>query len=131
MADAFQWFLLTLIMVIVNLEIISCNPKNVSHWNYIKLRSKRNKMLSNLIFITHFWKNLAPWSCELYNNKCMIASTQIANTEIFPFAAALVFKLLTCKVLFINRKDNKNCLKSRLLFKKIANFTGKLLRNYK
>ena len=41
----------------------------------------------------------------------MIASTQIANTEIFAFIAFVVFKLLSRKVLFINRKDNKNCLK--------------------
>ena len=52
----------------------------------------------------------------------MIALTQITNTEIFAsiavlvfnteiFAsiAVLVFKLLSRKVLFINRKDNKNC----------------------
>ena len=39
----------------------------------------------------------------------MIAATQIRNTEIFAFIAALVFKLLSRKVLFINRKDNRNC----------------------
>ena len=39
----------------------------------------------------------------------MIASTQITNTEVFAFMAALVFKLLSRKVLFINRKDNQNC----------------------
>ena len=39
----------------------------------------------------------------------MIVSTQITNTEIFAFAAALVFKLLSRKVLFINRKDNRTC----------------------
>ena len=60
----------------------------------------------------------------------MITSTQIRNLEIFAFMAVLVFKFLGRKVLFINRKDNRN-LKSRLLFKKIANFTGKLLKNYK
>ena len=41
----------------------------------------------------------------------MIASTQITNTEIFAFITVLVFKLLSRKVLFINRKDNRNCLK--------------------
>ena len=62
----------------------------------------------------------------------MIASTQITNTEIFAFIAVLVFKLLSRKVLFINKKDNRNCYKvGRLLLKKIANFTGKLLQNYK
>ena len=57
----------------------------------------------------------------------MIASRQIRNTEIFAFIAVLVFKLLSRKVLFINRKDNS----SRLLSKKISNFMGKLLQNYK
>ena len=39
----------------------------------------------------------------------MIASEQITNTEIFAFIAALVLKLLSRKVLFTNRKDNRNC----------------------
>ena len=42
----------------------------------------------------------------------MIASTQITNTEIFAFIAVLVFKFLSCKVLFINRKGNRNCQKT-------------------
>ena len=55
----------------------------------------------------------------------MIASTQIANTEIFAFITVLVFMLF-------NRKEKTiELLKSRLLFKKIAKFTGKLLQNYK
>ena len=37
----------------------------------------------------------------------MIASTQITNSDIFAFIAALVFKLISRKVLFINRKDNR------------------------
>ena len=48
-------------------------------------------------------------SCKLYNNKYMITSTQIANTEISTFIALLILKLLRCKVMFINRKDNRNC----------------------
>ena len=60
----------------------------------------------------------------------MIALTQITNTEIFAFITVPVFEILIPKVLFINRKDNRN-LKSRLLIKKIANFTGKLLQNCK
>ena len=39
----------------------------------------------------------------------MIVSTQITNTETFAFAAVIVFKLLSRKVLFINRIDNRNC----------------------
>ena len=34
----------------------------------------------------------------------MTPSTQITNPENFPFKAVLVFKLLSRKVLFINRK---------------------------
>ena len=39
----------------------------------------------------------------LYNNKYMIASTQIINTEIL-IIAVLVFELLSRKDLFMNRK---------------------------
>ena len=38
----------------------------------------------------------------------MIVLTQITSNEIFAFVAVLVFKLLSRKVLFTNRKDNKN-----------------------
>ena len=72
-------------------------------------------------------KHLKVQSSKLCNNKYTIASAQITNTEIFAFIAILVFKLLSRKVLFINRKDNKKVV----LSKKIANFTGKLLQNYK
>ena len=48
---------------------------------------------------------------QIYDNKYMIASTRITNTEIFAFTAVLVFKLLSRKVLFINKKDNRNCEK--------------------
>ena len=39
----------------------------------------------------------------------MTVLMQITNTEVFAFIAVLVFKLLSHKVLLINRKDNKNC----------------------
>ena len=38
----------------------------------------------------------------------MIFPTQIKNAEIFAVIAVLAFKLLSRKVLFINRKDNGN-----------------------
>ena len=47
-------------------------------------------------------------SCKLCKKKYMIASTKIKNTEIFAFMAVQVFKLLSRKVVFINRKDNRN-----------------------
>ena len=37
----------------------------------------------------------------------MIPSTPITSNETFVFIAVLVFKLLSRKGLFINRKDNK------------------------
>ena len=61
----------------------------------------------------------------------MIDSTLISNIEIFAFIALLVFKLLSHKGLLIIRKDNKSCLKVGYFFKKIGNFTGKLLQNFK
>ena len=70
-------------------------------------------------------------SCKLYNNKYMIVSTQIKNTEIFAFLAVLLFKLLSPKVLFRNNKDNRKEVKNRLLFKKILNSIVKLLQNHK
>ena len=47
-------------------------------------------------------------SCKLHN-KHIITSKSITNTEIFESITILVFKLLSRKVLFINRKDNRNC----------------------
>ena len=43
---------------------------------------------------------------QIIYNKYMIVSTQITNTEIFAFIAALIFKLLSRKVLFINKNDD-------------------------
>ena len=54
----------------------------------------------------------------------MIASTQ-TNPENVAFIAVLVLKILSCNALFSNQNTG------RILFKKIANFTGKLLQNYK
>ena len=62
---------------------------------------------------------------QVIQYKYMITSTQITNTEIFVIIAVLVLLLLSRKVLFIKQKRQKKLLISRLLFKKIANFTGK------
>ena len=48
--------------------------------------------------------NLKVPSYKLYNNKYMIASIQITNTEIFEFISVLVLKLLSRNGLFTNRK---------------------------
>ena len=61
----------------------------------------------------------------------MIALTQITNTGIFAFISVLALKLLNRKVLFTNRKRQWKLLKSRLLFRKIANITCQLLPYFK
>ena len=43
-------------------------------------------------------------SCKLYNNKYMMASKQRTTTAIFAFITVLAFKLLSRKVLFMDRK---------------------------
>ena len=48
--------------------------------------------------------NLKVPSYKLYNNKYMIASIQITNTEIFELISVLVLKLLSHNGLFTNRK---------------------------
>ena len=58
----------------------------------------------------------------------MIASTKITNTEISTSIAVLAFKLLSRKVLFINRKKNR---KVGYFLKEYQIFTVKLLQNYK
>ena len=52
------------------------------------------------------------------DNKYTIASMQITNTEMFSFITFLVFKLLSSKVLFLNRTDNRNCWKVGYFFRK-------------
>ena len=77
-------------------------PETLKHIKYIIMKNTK-EMFPNVTRV------LKVQSCRLYSNKFMIASTQITKTEIFAFIAVLVFKLMSRKVLFINRKDNRNC----------------------
>ena len=54
----------------------------------------------------------------------MIASTHIANNEIFAFITVLVFKLLSREVLFINRKKTMETVKKYATFYKNDKFHG-------
>ena len=65
--------------------------------------AKRRKSKAELSY------TLKVQSYKLYDNIYVIASIQITNTEIFAFIAVLVFRLLSHKVLFINRKNKRNC----------------------
>ena len=101
-----------------------CRPYSIAtlsgHWPvkiltnpHSFLPALRDKNIINLLLKVPSWK--------LYHDKYMIASTQITNTEIFTFITALVFRLLYRKVLFINRKDNRNCYKVRYFSKILQN----------
>ena len=43
------------------------------------------------------------------NKKYAITLKQLTNTEVYAFMVVLVFKSQNRKVLFINRKESKNC----------------------
>ena len=79
---------------------ITCLNKLITSNHFISFLNYINIVQSN---------NLKVQSYKLYYNKFMFALTQIRNSEIFVFIAVLVFKLLSRKILFINRKDNRNC----------------------
>ena len=69
------------------------------HWSPKREMIKINNGFTfNFPFICY----LKVQSCKLDNNKCMIASTQTTNTEIFAFMAILVF--LCRNVLFKIKK---------------------------
>ena len=74
-----------------------------------KIHRNVNKTDSYSYYCLILEKYLNVQSCKLYKSKYMIAPTQITNMDIFSLLAVLVFKLLSRKVLFINRKDYRNC----------------------
>ena len=87
-----------------------------------------NAIKVKMWFGIEFIKNtLKVQSCKLYDDKYMIAPTKLKCASIY----VLVLKLFSRKVFFTNRKRQQKLLKSRLIFKKIANFTGQLLQNYR
>ena len=74
-------------------------------------KASRSSMSINRLrtLCAKIYKTLKVESCKLSNNKYMIASTQIRNTEIFAPIADLLFKQLSHKVLFISTGDYGNC----------------------
>ena len=48
----------------------------------------------NMLLDVKTYNSLKVQSCKLHNNKYMITSTEITNTEIFAFVAVLFLKLL-------------------------------------
>ena len=114
------------------IEIIlwhGCSPVNLLH--IFRITFSKNTPGQLLLVIE---RTLQLQSCELYINKYMIVLTQITNTEVFAFIAVLFFKLFTrlqTEKAFLQTEKAQKELKSRLLFKKTAVFTGKLLQNQK
>ena len=95
------WSLLTL------LNFSERGPTNNGILMSLPLLVAETRAFVNKLLINYL--NLKVQSCKLYSYKYMMVSTQITNTEVFAFIAALVFKLLSPKFLFMNRKDNRNC----------------------
>ena len=101
----------------------SPNFDNSFHWQKNTRNNKilfpADKKLISTFWICSSWRinyfHIISWlllkvqSCKSCNNKYMVASTQITNTEIFAFIAVIVLKLLSRNFLLINRKDNSNC----------------------
>ena len=69
-------------------------------------RTVKLAILAGRIYTTQLLK---VQSCKLHNKKYMIDPTQITNNETFAFIVVPVFTFLSCKGLFINRRDNRNC----------------------
>ena len=84
-------------------HVLVCHPYATRMYSYVI----RMSLVCGFTMNPHF--PLQEQSCKLYSNKYMITLTQITNPEIFTFIAVLVFKLLSRKVLFMNRTDNRNC----------------------
>ena len=91
------------------LKNVDLKNQNTTNWNnYNDQRSFCTNLLQKTKF--DYFRNLEgtvmdiKLSNVLNNNKYMIDSIQITNTEIFTFISVLDMKLLSCKILFTNRK---------------------------
>ena len=68
------------------------------------------------------------WCIKVHeNNKCMIALTQITNTEIFVSTALPQFQVIEPQSFVYKQKKQQKLLKSMLIF---GIFHGNLLQNY-
>ena len=91
------------------LKNVDLKNQNTTNWNnYNDQRSFCTNLLQKTKF--DYFRNLEgtvmdiKLSNVLDNNKYMIDSIQITNTEIFTFISVLDMKLLSSKILFTNRK---------------------------
>ena len=90
---------------------------------FVNKKIQKELLKSSLLF--KIIENFTGKYCKI------ISASSFKNAEIFAFVFFLVFKLLSCKIVFLNRKDSRNYYKSLLLFIKIANLTPKSLQNNK
>ena len=84
---------------------IPCHTFLPHNWHSRRIGYCHLWLLKNLTSLTMILK-VQSW--KYYNNKYMIVSTQITNTETFGFIPVLAFKLLNRKVVFINKKEVRN-----------------------
>ena len=90
---------------------------------FVNKKIQKELLKSSLLF--KIIENFTGKYCKI------ISASSFKNAEIFAFVFFLVFKLLSCKIVFLNRKNSRNYYKSLLLFIKIANLTRKSLQNNK
>ena len=76
------------------LKLAMNSSNNVSR-GLFRILSNMMGLFTKIVNVLYLLKVQSP---ELYNNKYMIASTQLTNTEISTFIAVLVFKSLSDKV---------------------------------
>ena len=69
--------------------------RNLNFWRGVEISVERASIKGTIMKIIY--------------HRYIIASIEITNIEIFAFIAVLVFKLLSHKLLFINKKDNIKC----------------------
>ena len=84
-------------------------PRDHVWMTILSLLQKSGKVWFNiLLFLSDIAVILKIQSFKLCNNKYIIVSTQITNTELFALIYDLIFKLLSRTVLFKNKKNNRN-----------------------
>ena len=113
---------------ITNTEILALIAVLVFMLLCFKLLFVNKKIQKELLKSSLLFKIIENFTGKYYK---IISASSFKNAEIFAFVFFLVFKLLSCKIVFLNRKDSRNYYKSLLLFIKIANLTRKSLQNNK
>ena len=119
------------LIIVAELSILDIceGPKNASCYGSVKFLKLSENTYDAVLFV----KGIAK---QIMSHKYMIALTQTTNTETFAFRLQTEKTIGTCSAnqcagfYMVGTTVTKE-FKSRVLFKKIAHFTGKVLQNHK